>query len=235
MENKTKKHSLKISSNSASKKPKIRINFDKYFDNVEKENIVDSSAEKESPKNIIQLNDSFPDFQSSQTRSTGRNQNAKKVLADEDLIQMATHMFAIAQIVTKQLKSACETVHTYRTKSSLGICGGDIAEQDVPWFTLFQNFNLPMKSKEEVEALEQELEKSSDFLRFFVRLNFPMLFFIFGRKFASFFVDLSHCTDREESLSISKIDIGRFYLFIDVKRSHSLIQMEWTYRKFGSI
>lgn len=175
MENNTKKHSLKISSTSKSKKPKILANFDKYFnDNVEKENIADPPTEKQSPKNIIHVKDSFPDEEKSSLTCSidhNQNQNAKNVLPNEDLMQLAVDMFAIAQVVTKQLKIACETVHTFRTKSSLGICRGDIAERDVPWLTLFHRFNMPLKSKEEVEALEQELEKSSDFLKFFVRLN----------------------------------------------------------------
>lgn len=135
-------------------------------------------------------------------------------------MQVANDMFAMTQIVMKQLESAYKTVHAYRTKSSLGICSGDIAEQDVPWLTLFEEFNLPMKSKEEVEKLERALEKSSEFLKFFVRSPFSIYFLFPAVILNIFFKDSSHCTDCEEFISNSKIDIGRFYLFIDVQESH---------------
>lgn len=127
---------------------------------------------------VVEANDALPEEESvilvteetekSSIDPNDRNENTENVLSNEQLVQMMKRFSAVNKIVLTQLTSACDKLRAYRTTSTLGIRDTEISDDDVPLLTIFEKYNLPLKTKEEVDALENELDKSNDFLRFFV-------------------------------------------------------------------
>lgn len=104
--------------------------------------------------------------------SNDHNQNARAIvqhsMSNEELVRMFSKISAVNKVVSNQLKSACEKLRLHRTESTLGIRETKISDDDIPLLASFEKYDLPLKTKEEVEALDAELEKSNDFLKFFV-------------------------------------------------------------------
>lgn len=132
-----------------------------------------TAVEKSLPKNIEPNSDDTManEEELSSNPSTSGNENNENVLSYEQLTQMVGSMSAALGVAMNHLKSACETIHSYRTKSTLGVSDTKVAEADLPLLTLFEQYNLPLQTKEEVDKLEAELESSNDFLKFFVGSN----------------------------------------------------------------
>lgn len=115
---------------------------------------------------------------SSTDDSNDCTQNAQNLLSNEKLEQMFDQISAVNKVVSKQLQSACEKLRAYRTKSTLGIRETKISDDDIPLLTIFEKYNLPLKTKEEVDALEAELKNSNDFLKFFVSTELYLIFVV---------------------------------------------------------
>lgn len=155
-----------VSQEKKKKKTSKRINFDKYFD-------IGSAEKNEQPfvnrsSNSTETPTTNENAKSPSIDVNDRNANTQNLLSNEQLIHMFKQFSAVSQVAVKSLKSVCERVHQHRTKSSLRIRETEISEEDAPLLVLFEKYNLPLKTKEEVETLDVELEKSNDFLKFFV-------------------------------------------------------------------
>lgn len=164
------KRSSKTAGNSLQKskvhKPvKNRIDYNEFFSNCEHTAEKQSSSKDFEPKS----GDTMAHVQKSTSNpSIIGNENEENVLSTDQLTQMLENMSAAFVIAVKHLKSACEAIHLCRTKSTLAIRETKVTEADLPLLTMFEQYNLPLKTKEEVEKLEAELEMSDDFLKFFV-------------------------------------------------------------------
>lgn len=153
-----------------SKKKKLPKNserkrdFSKYF--PQSSNTV-KTKEKNSPvkeKSHCHQNPTTVDEKASQT-------DRNEPLSSKELTTVVSEMTAISQVLVKQLQSACKALHLHRTKSMLGVRDDRVIEEEAPLLTLFKKYNLPLKTKEEVELLETDLKDSHDFLKFFVSLK----------------------------------------------------------------
>lgn len=163
-----------------------RVDYNKYFSDSEK--LLDSTAEKEKQSDSVSRVKgnvaSSSSSSSSSSQSSVQNQIEQNIFSDQQLIQMVQSMSAVCHVSLNQLESACETINFYRTKSKLGTRQIEISEADGPLLTMFEKYDLPLKTKEEIERLENELEKSNDFLKFFVspKLRFSVSIFAFANK-----------------------------------------------------
>lgn len=88
-------------------------------------------------------------------------------LTNKQLIEIVMSMSAVVEVTTNQLKIANKKLREHRTKAELAV--RDTSEIDAPpLMELFAKYKLPIKTKEEIEALEAQLGESDDFLKFFV-------------------------------------------------------------------
>lgn len=99
-------------------------------------------------------------------------ENDQNELSNEQLLRMVQSMSAAFAIAIKHLNSNCETIHLHRTKATLGVSEETVSDEDVHLLVMFNKYNLPLKTKEEIEKLDAELEMSKDFLKFFVSCFF---------------------------------------------------------------
>lgn len=104
--------------------------------------------------------------------ASDRHQTKQKKMSNEELTKMVCEMSAISQVTMKYLKLAYEKLNVHRTNSSLGVRSDCVNEKDASLLEMFEKKNLPLKTKQEVEELEKELENSPDFLKFFVSFEF---------------------------------------------------------------
>lgn len=172
---------------SKKKKSTVRRDFNEYFnENVEitSKNRVNRTAVNKKPQNQKDhgnpstLENKSADKEKSHHPSE-RNENGQNSLSNEELINMVSEMTAISQVVMNQLKFACKKIHLHRTNSLLGVRDDTVKEEDTPLLTMFEKYHLPLKTKEEVEVLETELENSHIFLKFFVSSKYETIGYTF--------------------------------------------------------
>lgn len=162
------------------KTTKQRIDFNKYFDGTISNNDIDKSAVNDETYHSSDRNQNGEKISSNEDltnmvreRCTSKNhvdQSAVngKFLSNEEMTDMIYEMTATSQTVLSQLKSAVVEINLHRTKPFLGVRDDYVSEEDVPLLEMFKKYNLPIKTKDEVEVLESELENSNGFLKFFV-------------------------------------------------------------------
>lgn len=156
--NNNKRKAVKDSSNNPRKTKRISaaMNYNKYFTEevppAEKNEATSSSSLQSSPTN-------------QKERSVVQMVDLTKM---DEFIPLVENMSAVCNISLNQLDAACKTIRLLRTKPTLGIREIEISKADGPLLTMFEKYALPLKTKEEVEGLENLLENSDDFLKFFV-------------------------------------------------------------------
>lgn len=169
------------------------------------------------------------------TDSNVCNANSQSLMSNKQLVETFSNILAVHQATLNQLKSACDSLRLHRTKPALGILGTETSEDDLPLLAIFEKYNLPLQSRGEVENLDAELNHSNDFLKFFVSLEYSMLFnFMFLTKILNrpcihILLDSSHCPDREESLSKPKSKILEGFICSLIAKE-VIIQYRWSGR-----
>lgn len=232
--NHSKRSSKSAKNDSNPKAPKVKkatdigIDYNEYFaaGKLSAEN-QSSSKNLEPEKSDTMTNVSKPALD--QPKICDENEGNE--LTKDQLALMVQNMSAALEITLKHLKSACETIHVYRTKSTLGICDTKSTEADAPLLTIFEKYNLPLQTKEDVEKLEAELELSTDFLDFFVSTVFKKRQFqITAVNKCLISLDSSHRANRKEFVSNTKGDLGGIRFCINFQGNHAKISMVRTIR-----
>lgn len=143
---------------SQTEKSSVRPSFKNHDKNL-------LSEEKEVP-----LSSGTPEQFSPKRASCITERSAEEVkLSYKDLSEMVSDMFTMAQVMMEELKDATAKIHSYRTNSMLAISNTEISlPVGDPVLEMFEKYELPIKSKEELEKLESDLDGSQDFLKFFV-------------------------------------------------------------------
>lgn len=150
-------------SNTVTSKAKLSKSnrYNKYFTENNSENSLPEKTDVPSTSKVNEQENSPRD-------SNDHNQNTQHFISYSKLVEMLKQMSAVNKVVSNEIKTACQQLRQYRTKSTLGIRETNISDDDAPLLTIFEKYKLPLQTKTEVEALDAELEKSDTFLKFFV-------------------------------------------------------------------
>ncbi|XP_031639560.1 uncharacterized protein LOC116351579 [Contarinia nasturtii] len=103
------------------------------------------------------------------------NENHLNAFSADELMQMVVSMGNLIEVLSKELIAASEQVYLYRTNATLCTSEAKVSSNEEEMLTIFEKYQLPIKTKEEVEMLESDLEKSNDFLQFFIRRIVPIV------------------------------------------------------------
>lgn len=146
-------------------KKKPRENFNRFF--TEKQSSVEegSSSTDSGPKNdgsTAHVKEPTPSHSKSCT------ENDQNKLSNEQLLHMVQSMSAAFAVAINHLHSNCETIRLRRTKATLGVNDESVPDSAAHLLAMFNKYNLPLETKEEIENLDAELGMSNDFLKFFV-------------------------------------------------------------------
>lgn len=142
-----------------------RIDFNKYF--TPNDNSLDGSSTF-TGEDSLALEDITESLSNDSNKENNKNDSQIPL---SKLMELFNNVSAVNQATVNLLKTACDTLRSYRTKSALGIRENGTTDDDLPLLELFQKYNLPLQTKEEVDELEAALDSSNDFLKFFVSSN----------------------------------------------------------------
>lgn len=148
-----------------SKKTKT-VDYNTYF-------IENKSAESRNQSQTREVPLSVEEHKQSSPRSSSdiiTERTAEEVtLSYKQLSEMVSDMFTMAHVMMEELKDATAKIHSYRTNSMLAISNTDVLHPvGDPMLEMFEKYELPINTKEELEKLESDLNGSQNFLKFFV-------------------------------------------------------------------